>query len=80
MTAKQVKALNKARRVLREIERDAVRASWDADRPAAYGRLAEAASVAGDVLFNVLNTAHAYLSDTTASEGLDAHRAEEKAA
>lgn len=52
--------LNAARAILTDLEKKASSAAHDDERPARYGRLAEAADTAGDAIFNVLNVANAY--------------------
>lgn len=66
LTKKDIKALNKARRVLKDLDSELMRAAYVAERdssspgPSSFGRAAEATSNAADAIFNVLNVVNAY--------------------
>lgn len=69
--AERYAILNRARRVLEEIAEERAGQSYDAKTVAearGAARVAEAAGVAGDLVFNVLNTA-AHMADDVAAHG-----------
>jgi hypothetical protein len=82
MTKQEAQQLHAAAGALRAIEARANSSAWkqeaehSPERATAqdYGRLAEAASIAEDVLFNVLNVASSHLHDEAAERAIKSWR------
>lgn len=67
LSTDDVAVLNRARTILGELDKEAERRAWEAPKhgldeanPQSWGRLAEVASVAEHMLFQVLNVASSY--------------------
>jgi hypothetical protein len=83
-TSKQIKRLNQARSVLKEIEHECSEARFNRDEntPAFpdgfdYGKLAECCDAAEGAIFNVLNIANSHLDAKLSDEQLFNRKAEE---
>lgn len=75
LTPAEAATLAAARAVLKELEHRTSTATFDISdtwRACGLGRVAEAACVAEETVFNVLNTAHVYVGCRVSANGIDA--------